>query len=713
VRDPKTPKAERRRTGVAAWLASLLRALLALTRKERLRPPSQAEARSAPPVLTEALPSDHPERAGPAALVGAQLETPPTLASPDAEAIPPAPESAAEQTRPITARQDGEGTAGDREDAADLAAQRPERPTIENAGAPLASAAAPVREVRRPPGEPDREEHGEPAVPEQPASNNDSAIAAAGTFDPAMAEDAPLTSAAAPLSEADPAPDEPDREEHGEPGVPEQPAIDASPIAAAESSDPVMAEADSPVDAETASDGVEPPAANLGIAPAPAEEPPLPNLQRVPSQYRPKLREQPREAAARAPDAAPRPSGPRPAPAPGSLEADLLLAFQPGGWGIAISLLLRRPDGSPEQITVRLAGAALDLSVIDDGLFEPIPVGDADAALRQGVIVESVGGGPRRWVRTGRRLHVFTERPGVFGFTSVPRVMIGQENIIVCDAALADRVLDLCHLTGSDAPQDVAGPGVPPGWRCFRGYRPRRPGAWDDDDIFLALSPLPDAAIELTGGVAISRSAWISARGPAIRILGCEPGAGDVTIDLQPATQAETGQWVAPGWETLGNHAVRYAGLLRRYEIVEVEDGWAWWPAHTGPGLALAGALAGSESGRRPAVVLQDREAWLLGARPGEAVRAVALPGAPGASAAPSFAPVWAIPPKARRRPAPRLLDSPNPPQAPAAGTPLEAIRLWRQIVRDAASAPAGGGATATELWRQYQAAARMLKRRA
>ena len=658
MRDPKTPKAATRRAGAAAWLASLLRALLALIRKEHLRPPSQAKATAAPPVLTDAPPTEHPARAGPATPLGTQVETPLALSSPEAEAIHAAPEVAAEQACKITALQDAEVAVGDRDDPAERPAQPPEQPKIEDAAPPFTSAAAPASEARRPPDEPDHEERGEPAAPEQPAVN-DSPIAVAATYRPATAE------------------------------------------------------VDNPVDVETAPDGQEPPVADGGIAPAPAEELLLPNPTRVPSRYRPKLREQPREAAGRAPAAPPRASGLQ--PAKGSLEADLLLAFQPGGWGIAISLLLRRPDGLPEQITVRLAGETLDLSVIDEGLFEPIPLADADtdAVLRQGVTVESVGDVPRRWVRTGRRLHVFTERPGVFGFASVPRVLIGQENVILCNAALAGRVLDLCQLTGSHAPEEIAGPGLPPDWRCFRGYRPRRAGAWDDDDIFLALSPLPDAAIELTGGVAISRSAWITGRGPAIRILGSEPGRGDVTIDLQPATQAETGQWIAPGWDTLGGHAVRFAGLLRRYEIVEVEDGWGWWPAHTGPGLDLAGALAGSERGLRPAVVVQERDAWLLGARPGEAVRAVALPGAPGASAAPSFAPVWAIPPKIRRRPAPRLLDSREPPQAPTAGTPVGAIRLWRQIVHDAASAPVSGGAAATELWQQYQAAARTLKRRA
>src|SRR5205809_439277 len=112
----------------------------------------------------------------------------------------------------------------------------------------------------------------------------------------------------------------------------------------------------------------------------------------------------------------------------GTQEADLVLMFQPGGWGIALSLLLLRPADLPEQISANVAGEVLELAAIDDGLFEPTPIADPIAALSQGVAAQSLGDRPRRWVRSGRRLHVFTERPGVFGFASAPRVVIGQEN---------------------------------------------------------------------------------------------------------------------------------------------------------------------------------------------------------------------------------------------------------------------------------------------
>ena len=199
----------------------------------------------------------------------------------------------------------------------------------------------------------------------------------------------------------------------------------------------------------------------------------------------------------------------------------------------------------------------------------------------------------------------------------------------------------------------------------------------------------------------------MSGRPPAIRILGGEAGPGEVTIDMQPAIHAEGGGWEAPSWDRSGQHVVRYAGLLRRYEIAQDEEGWEWWPAHVGPGLAIAGGLA-MGGDRRPAVVLQESAAWLLGSRPGEVVRTTFLNG--GASASPSFAPVWAIP--CRARPVPRLLDSLEAPKRRLTRTQPEAIRLWFQIVLGAARIPRNGDNRALELWPRYRQAARSLKRR-
>jgi hypothetical protein len=434
-------------------------------------------------------------------------------------------------------------------------------------------------------------------------------------------------------------------------------------------------------------------------------------LPRPPSRYRPQLSERRAKAppkASTAPTAAASPLGD-----PGTLEADLLLAVQPGGWGISLSLLLRRPDAMPEEISVQFGGQAVTLSAIDDGLFEPLPLSDAGTALLQGVAAETLETPHRRWVRTGRQIHVFSERPGVPGFASLPRVMIGQENLVLCEADLAGQTLECCRTTGSDPLSEVLGPGIPDGWRCFRGYRPQRPMEQPTPgEIYLALSPLPHAAIELGGGIATGRSVWIAGRPPEIRILGTVPGAGEVTIDGLPAA-SEGDRWTAAGWDALGAHVIRYSGLSRRYEIANAGTEWPSWPAHAGPGFSIAGALAVDALGSS-VVIVRGPACWLLGARPGEAAWAASHPGGFAASAAPDFAPIWAISPQAgRRRAAPRLLQTLAAPEAAPRGASRGAVLRWCELLLDArpGSAPPGNEDETAALWREYLAAARALRR--
>lgn len=398
-----------------------------------------------------------------------------------------------------------------------------------------------------------------------------------------------------------------------------------------------------------------------------------------------------------------------------TLEADLCLEFQPADWGMRLSLLLRRPDALPEELTVQLLGRELALATIDGGLFEPIPLTEDDAPiLWQGVSAETREGSGRRWVRSGRPLHVFSERAGVSGFASVPRAITGQENILLCEDALGLAVLSCCSMAGSPAPQEIQGPGVPSGWRCFRGYRPQISGTWSDiEDMFLALNPLPHAAIELSGGIAVSRSAWIAGRPPAIRILGSKPNSAQVMIDGEAATRDAADQWAAPGWDAVGAHIIRYAGLSRRYEIIETDQEATWWPAHAGSsGLKLAGALAAAEP-EGVLVVLAGPASWLIGANPGEVAWAASLPGGLSAVAAPSFVPVWAITPKSgRHRAAPRLLANWRGPGTVRPAAKAE-LRSWCELIRSGARLPeAESGEEAAALWRLYRDQARTLRRR-
>lgn len=424
---------------------------------------------------------------------------------------------------------------------------------------------------------------------------------------------------------------------------------------------------------------------------------------RPPAQYRPKLGQAARTES----------RGPSSAPSRNqqAMDAEFLLSFNPGGWGLDITALLRRPSGSPEQLEISDGGGPVVLSSIDETMLEPFPIDDLAASLADGFAAETLGGERLRWVRTGRRLHVFSERSGVPGFATVPRLIIGQDNVVLCTREFAPIAIQQIIATGSPRPSEVSGPGVPTGWVCWKGIRPAHPHTPAvADELLSALDPRPDAAIELAGGITSARGQWIEGRAPAIRIAGTPPAPGEVTIDGATAVVSDDGGWTATGWDDEGVHQVEYLSIRRSYTIVRATGSWSWWPAH-GSAVELAGAL-GSALGRTPALILADPSLWLLGARPGEVSRAIRQPGAPGAYAAPSFEPIWAVARKSgRRRPRPSLVGMAVPPQPPAQRMPADSIRAWSKIIRDAAVPDTSPDNEQTAIWRQFVVAARSVRR--
>jgi hypothetical protein len=222
---------------------------------------------------------------------------------------------------------------------------------------------------------------------------------------------------------------------------------------------------------------------------------------------------------------------------------------------------------------------------------------------------------------------------------------------------------------------------------------------------------LPDAVIEFAGGLSIGRNEWLAGRPPAIRLLGAHPKAGEMTIDGVDATLVDEA-WIVPSWDCRGPHVVRYAGLSRTYSISEPPTDWQAWPAHAGAGLEVVGAHVGAAGGRK-AVVLESAACWLLGAKPGQLAWAFAANGFAVCRTA-NFTPVWAVPPKARRRrPSPVLLDVLEPPEAVEPGTPSSAVRQWSRLIREATGAQLATGIQneAEALWRLYAASARTLRK--
>ena len=420
--------------------------------------------------------------------------------------------------------------------------------------------------------------------------------------------------------------------------------------------------------------------------------------------YRPRLRSPPAQTPPRPPTAS---SGPADSPA-GTLEASYLITFLPGGWGLEVSVLLGRAEGMPENLNVLAGGEAYPLLAIDENLFEPIRPSNENT-VAEGFIAETEGDPVRRWVRSARDLHVFSPRPGVSGFASVPRVLIGQENVVFCRAAAAATVQQCASATGSDPLVEVRGPGIPDGWSCFRGYRPAQPADFESfEEIFLALNPLPDASIDLSGGIASAPGTWVLGSPPVIRVLGAVPSPGELTIDGNPATESSDQGWMAPGWDTLGTHTIRLAGLSRTYAIACIEEDWPSWIIANEAAFTVCGARVFAETGPQ-ALAISGGPYWLVGPSAGDF--AFARRSSSGASiAAPPFPPVWALQPFGPGRQSPAIaLAQRTPPQLSCVSRSRSEVLLWCQLIR------AAGAPTSTEerkLWRQYRTFARSLRRK-
>jgi hypothetical protein len=401
----------------------------------------------------------------------------------------------------------------------------------------------------------------------------------------------------------------------------------------------------------------------------------------------------------------------------GTLDAELAVFVQPGGWGIRTALVLRRAAEMPEDISIRLARETYDLGAVGPDFYEPLPLADALDALADGIATESgTSRGVARWVRGGRSLHIFTARTGIAGFVSSARAVMGQENLLLCTTELAEACLAACAAAGSPPPAEVSGPGIPQGWQCFRGIIPTRSTVPSLEGIFLALVPHPQATVELGGGIPLGNSAWLIGYPPTIQIAGATPAAGEVTIDGNSAASSGGQGWTAPGWDLPGSHAIAYAGISRSYELLQAPDAWEPWQAHAANGIVLCGAMATGRRGH-PAVASSRRNVWLVGGAPGDIEQTRSQDGHPISVAAPGFMPVWEIElhPGRRSRNAVRLIGLPSPLATANPAKGLEAIHLWCHVLRTAGPEPSSlqnQPNAVRELWAEYRNAARTRRRR-
>jgi hypothetical protein len=355
-----------------------------------------------------------------------------------------------------------------------------------------------------------------------------------------------------------------------------------------------------------------------------------------------------------------------------------------------------------------------------------------------------------RWSLSGREIYVLARHSELNGFVSAPRLILGEEHVVLCVAERLSEVHAAIALTGSPKPTLLnSDSGIPAGWAGLWGVVPRTAIAPSPaGDILDALRPLAEVEIALEGGIRIDRQTWLSGFPPSVRLRGDTSTIGAVTIDGHDATLSADGGYAVPGWDSPGEHSVWCTSDSRTYAIRGGAEDWESWDAYTwslgelGAGgtqsrPAICGVLvrpprAARSDGR--AIVVPASNPVLIGAGPEEIeictprsdVRAGLCIGFPW------FEPIWAIPADAlhcdKRTARVLLIGSPQPvaegEQQPSARPGERRARFHRGRTRGAhawceAILTAGRKGLQTEpsraeiadLWKAYKRSAKALRR--
>jgi hypothetical protein len=453
------------------------------------------------------------------------------------------------------------------------------------------------------------------------------------------------------------------------------------------------------------------------------------------------------------------PTAPR-TPVPASVEREardrampieIRLVFERAGF-CRVSLLPRRAAGMPLELAVTGSGDPPELLALQDEWYQDVVLPNLERMLREGV--EWAGalsvGQQARWSLSGREIYVLARHSELYGFVSAPRLILGEEHVVLCVADRLSEVHAAIALTGSPEPTLLnSDSGIPAGWAGLRGVLPRMPIAPSPaGDILDALRPLAEVEIALEGGIRIARQTWLSGFPPSVRLRGDTSTIGAVTIDGHDATLSADGSCAVPGWDSPGEHSVWCTSASRTYAIRGGAEDWESWDAYTWSlgevGVAgtqshpaICGVLVrpprAARSGGR-AIVVPVSNPVLIGAGPGEIeictprsdVRAGLCMGFPW------FEPIWAIPADAlhcdKRTARVLLIGSPQPvaegEQQPSARPGERRARFHRGRTRGGhawceAIITAGGRGLRTEplraevadLWKAYKRSAKALRR--
>jgi len=401
-----------------------------------------------------------------------------------------------------------------------------------------------------------------------------------------------------------------------------------------------------------------------------------------------------------------------------------------GGVRLA-GLIASRQGEMPSEVSVTSALGEFSLVQLDDTRFETLTIPNLESALCDGIeLIAKDRKQSWRWILSKRSLFVLAqgEEFGTSGYLSVPRLLVGEEHMVLVREQLYAQTLRELEQAGCefDNFSEVAQHPFP-GWRLLRGVEPTRAvNQVSDNDILNALRPVAQVRLHFVGGIRIKKADWLEGDPPHIHFTGVLPPGFAVLIDGKLASLTEAGFYESENWDTIGTHQVWFADQARNYRIIPPPTDWAPWRAHDfGIGAAICGASVLSCTASLFGVTVPAGNPLLIGPSPGQVwlcssrrdLRAESI------CAWVAFEPVWALPADPahcnKSIACVQLIGQLQEPgtilRRPIKRRDLYALQRWCNAIQDARRKrlkPCGDDDAVIRLWQEYKEAARVLWRR-